>query len=90
MTTYNGTPGDDSINGSSGDDLIYGLEGNDTLNGLAGQDVLNASAASFVVLLGGFGGLIAAQSRTRLLLFRGPRRRLTKKRIAPRRCASSV
>ena len=41
MTTYNGTPGDDTLIGGAGNDRLNGLGGDDTLTGSGGADVLN-------------------------------------------------
>jgi trimeric autotransporter adhesin len=63
MTTYNGTPGDDSLtgggtddilNGFDGNDTLYGGKGNDTLVGGAGNDSLSGGGVTTVVYSGNF------------------------------------
>lgn len=53
MTTYTGTPDNDSLTGSTGTDILYGLEGNDTLDGGLGTDRLIGGAGDDTYLING-------------------------------------
>lgn len=50
MTTFPGTPGNDSIVGSDSDDTITGGAGNDTLNGGRGSDVVDGGSGADLLI----------------------------------------
>jgi Ca2+-binding RTX toxin-like protein len=58
MTTYTGTPDNDSLAGSTSADILYGLEGNDTLDGGLGSDRLIGGAGDDTYLINGTGDVI--------------------------------